>query len=69
MLPLDLAEGVSACSKSLSCRLIVSFHADPSEIHHGSNIDRAGASQTPRGGPAVACGRSLMSTLSDSRRL
>lgn len=39
MLPLDLAEGESMFSKSLSCQLIVSFNKDLSEIHHGLAID------------------------------
>lgn len=27
-------------SQSLSCQLIVSFDTDPSEMHHGPDIDR-----------------------------
>lgn len=57
MLPLDLAEGVSACSKSLSCQLIVSLNTDPSEIHHGPRIDRLPPTplppRTPRGSAAA----------------
>lgn len=40
ILPLDLPEGVSTWSRSLSCQLIVGFNKDLSEIHHGLDIDR-----------------------------
>lgn len=37
---LDLAEGMSMCSKSPPCQLVAIFNRRPSEIHHCLDIDR-----------------------------
>lgn len=43
---LDLAEGMSMCSKSPSRQLVAIFNRHPSELHHCLDIDRAAPPNT-----------------------